>query len=110
MANQITSLKSGFVSVHTEVGENGQGMDMLQKGASDNGNTGFGSYFYICIYIGRSYAAALFEVEAIANLAKKEGKSYGVNGFIFTHGEHDCGDQNYKNLLVQYYKVQNFFF
>lgn len=92
MANQITSLSPGTITVHTEVGENGQCLSKLKKGASDDGTT------------GRAYNATLFEVQAITNLAKKAGKTYGVNGFILTHGECDAGSQTYRSEIVQLYR------
>ncbi len=52
-----------FVSTQTEVGEAGQPISVIQKGATDTGTT------------GRAYAASLFEVAAIARLAKAQGKT-----------------------------------
>jgi hypothetical protein len=92
MANQITSLvRSAFgkdyISVHTVVGESGQGIDALRKGATDTG------------YSGRAYEATLFEVRAIKRLAQQEGKTYGVGAITLTHGERDSGNTNYENEI-----------
>jgi hypothetical protein len=92
MANQITSLvreASGkdYVTAHTVVGESGQGIDALRKGAVDAG------------YSGRAYEATLFEVKAIKRLAQEESKTYGVGAIIITHGERDSGNTNYANDL-----------
>ncbi len=92
MANQITSLvrsASGkdYVSVHTAIGETGQGIDALSKGAPET------------TYSGRAYAATLFEVQAIKRLAQQAGKTYGVGAVIMTHGESDAGNTNYENQL-----------
>jgi len=94
MANQITSLVKeaageDYITAHTVVGESGQGMVALQKGAIDNGST------------GRAYAASIFEVEAINKLAKKSGKTYGVGAVILTHGETDCGSSAYESQIRQ---------
>jgi hypothetical protein len=92
MANQITSLvraASGkdYISVHTNVGETGQGIDALSKGAAET------------TYSGRAYAATLFEVNAIKRLATQEGKTYGVGAIIITHGERDAGNTSYESQL-----------
>lgn len=88
MANQITSLVQAaggldHVGVHSEVGENGQCLTYLVKGATPNGVN------------GRSFEAALIETRAITRLARAAGKSYGVGAIIVTHGECDAGNANY---------------
>src|SRR6185437_781617 len=65
LGDELTSLalaagKSDFVSAQTEVGEAGQPIAVISKGAPDTGTT------------GRAYAASLFEVQAIARLAKAQ--------------------------------------
>lgn len=100
MANQISSLAlSGlgidYITVHTVVGESGQGMNVIKKGATDTGST------------GRAYAASLFEVEAIKRLAATAGKTYGVGGIMITHGETDAGNTNYQNELRQMWSDYN---
>ena len=70
--------RADYVSAQTEVGEAGQPISVIQKGATDTGTT------------GRAYAASLFEVAAIARLAKAQGKSYGVGAILLNHGESDA--------------------
>ncbi len=94
MANQISALYAAaaagdYVSVHTVVGESGQGMTVIEKGATDTGTT------------GHAYAATLFEAEAIARLAQAAGKKYGIGAIIITHGESDAGNDNYASDLYQ---------
>ncbi|MGC4069453.1 MAG: dockerin [Polyangiaceae bacterium] len=95
MANQLTTLvrynsSSDYVSVHTVVGESGQGMVALVKSTGDTtGST------------GRAYAATLFEAEAITRLAKAAGKTYGIGAILMTHGETDSGSSTYKDELIQ---------
>lgn len=92
MANQITSLvrsasAKDYVTVHTCVGETGQDIVALSKGATET------------TYSGRAYSATLFEVNAIKRLAAQAGKTYGVGAIIMTHGERDAGNTNYENQL-----------
>jgi hypothetical protein len=98
MAGQISSLARSelgrvFRSVHSVVGENGQGMSVIEKGASEvvMGATS----------TGRAYAATLFEAAVIARLAREQGLSYGVGAVIITHGEADAGNTNYGSELIQ---------
>jgi hypothetical protein len=100
MSDQLTSLaisagKSDFVSTQTEVGEAGQPMSVIQKGATDTGTT------------GRAYAASLFEVAAIARLAKAQGKSYGVGAVMLTHGESDAGSSTYESDMLALWSNYN---
>lgn len=101
MANQITALvRAGgagrdFVSIHGEVGENGQGMVFLKKNAVPKGVN------------GRSYGGAMVETRAITRLAKTAGKTYGVGAIIVTHGENDAGNRNYENELYQLWSDYN---
>jgi hypothetical protein len=93
MADEITSLvqaalRHDYITVQTEVGEAGQAFPAIQKGATDTGTT------------GRAYAASLFEVAAIARLAKAAGKSYGVGAILVTHGESDADSTTYESDLV----------
>jgi hypothetical protein len=102
MANEITTLvKAGgaadYVSVHTVVGESGQGIVALVK-EQDAGNTG---------PTGRAYAATLFEATNIAALAKAAGKTYGVSVIVMTHGETDATNPTYGDSLVQLLKDYN---
>jgi hypothetical protein len=96
MANAISFLKQcesadrDYVTVHSVVGESGQGIAALMKQTgSTTGET------------GRAYAATVFEVEHITRLAKGAGKTYGVGAVIMTHGESDSGNSGYKNALIQ---------
>jgi hypothetical protein len=104
MASQISALvqatfASDYVTVHSVVGENGQGMTRLEKAAVEtvNGATS----------LGRAYAATLFEVAAIQRLARAQGKSYGVGAIILTHGETDAGNEHYQADLVELWKDYN---
>src|SRR6185369_12101430 len=72
MAREITHFVTtatpgaDYVTVHTVVGESGQGVTALIKQAgSTTGDT------------GRAYAATLFEAGAIHRLAQDAGKTYG---------------------------------
>jgi hypothetical protein len=47
----------------------------------------------------------MFEVEAITRLAKNEGKTYGINAIILTHGETDADNTNYLNDMGDLHKV-----
>jgi hypothetical protein len=96
MANEITALAqmdgaADYVTVHTVVGESGQGIVALAK-FQDAGTTGA---------TGRAYAATLFEVSHIAALAKAAGKTYGVSVIVMTHGETDASSTTYGDDLVQ---------
>jgi hypothetical protein len=100
MANQITALVRArlgcdFISIHSAVGEDGQGMVFLKKNAVPKGVN------------GHSYEAAMIETEAIARLARAAGKAYGVGAIIVTHGESDAGNANYENELYQLWSDYN---
>jgi lysophospholipase L1-like esterase len=100
MANQISALvqaSSGrdFISVHGEVGENGQCMTFLKKNAVPRGVN------------GKSYEAAMIETKAITRLAKAAGKTYGVGAIIVTHGECDAGNKKYEADLYQLWSDYN---
>jgi hypothetical protein len=100
MADEITSLAKGagatdYVTTQTEVGEAGQPISVLQRGATDTGTT------------GRAYVASLFEVAAIARLAKAQGKSYGVGAILFTHGESDAASTSYEGDMLMLWSSYN---
>ena len=100
MANQLTalvksSLERNFISIHSAVGEDGQGMIFLRKDPVKKGLN------------GRSYEAAMIETKAIARLAKAAGKTYGVGAIVVTHGESDAGNQNYEKELRQLWQDYN---
>jgi hypothetical protein len=100
MGNQITALvmaASGadYVNVHGEVGENGQCMTYLRKGAPQVGVN------------GHAYEATLFETRAITRLAGAAGKTYGVGAVIVTHGECDAGSGTYETDLFTLWSNYN---
>jgi lysophospholipase L1-like esterase len=100
MANELTALVMAatghdYVTVHSAVGENGQGMKFLKKNAIVVGTN------------GHSYEAALIETKAITRLAKAAGKTYGVGAITLTHGESDAGNTNYENELHQLWSDYN---
>ena len=104
MGNQLTHLvrcpdpSADFISVHTEVGESGQGIEALDKPAEDDDSTG---------ETGRAYAATLFEAEAITRLAAEDGKSYGIGAIVMTHGETDSGNSSYEDALLELWEDYN---
>ena len=100
MANELTALVRAnlgrdFISVHSAVGEDGQGMVFIKKNPVPKGLN------------GRSYEAAMIETKAIARLAKAAGKTYGVGAIIVTHGETDAGNTNYEKELYQLWSDYN---
>ncbi len=96
MAHQVSSLvksrdaEADHVTVHSVVGESGQGMVAIAK---HSGNTGG--------VTGRAYAATLFETAAIARLARAAGKTFGVRVLVVTHGETDAMSPTYGGELVK---------
>lgn len=96
MAKEITGLVraaspgSDYVTVHTIVGESGQGIAAINKQTGSTTGT-----------TGRAYAATLFEAAAIARLAKAAGKTYGIRVIVMTHGETDSGSDTYAADLEQ---------
>jgi hypothetical protein len=100
MANEISSLyRKGaggdYVTVHTVVGESGQGINVINKMATVTSN------------MGHAYAASLFEVSALKRLATAAGKTYGVGAIILTHGETDAGNSNYERDMFQLFTDYN---
>jgi len=100
MANEISALvraDSGrdFVSVHSAVGEDGQGMVFIKKNPTQRGLN------------GHSYEAAMIETRAITRLAKVAGKTFGIGAIIVTHGETDAGNKNYESELYQLWQDYN---
>ncbi len=101
MAAEITALAtadglSDFVTIHTVVGESGQGMSVINKTAVEMTTSGT---------MGRAYAASLFEARAIERLALD--KTYGIGAIFLTHGESDAGNANYTNAMVQLWTDYN---
>lgn len=104
MSHQISALvqdDSGdsYVTVHSVVGESGQPMSVIEKGAEEQVD-GAQS-------LGRAYAATLFEAQAIRRLAEADDKSFGVGAVFLTHGEADTGNQAYEQRLVQLWSDYN---
>jgi hypothetical protein len=104
MASQISALVqqvSGqdYVTVHSVVGENGQGMPLLSKGATEVVETTTSK--------GRAFAATLFEARAIQRLATAANKTYGVGAIVITHGESDSGNTNYEADLIRLWTDYN---
>jgi hypothetical protein len=96
MARQLTELVRAhipggdLVTAHSVVGESGQGIAQLKKhGGPTTGIT------------GRAYAASLFEVRAIARLARAAGRRYGVGLIVMTHGETDWDNPSYGAELIR---------
>jgi len=84
-----------FVGVHSVVGENGQSITMIRKGATDSGTA------------GRAYAATLFEVAAITRLARAAGRGYGVSAIVLTHGEADAASATYEADITKLWSDYN---
>ncbi|HEY1662154.1 MAG TPA: dockerin [Verrucomicrobiae bacterium] len=100
MADEITALvraSSGhdYITAHSCVGENGQGMIYLKKGAPHVGVN------------GHAYEASMIETRAFARLARAAGKTYGVSAIIVTHGETDAGNQQYEEQLYKLWTDYN---
>jgi hypothetical protein len=100
MANEISALARAdlgrsYVTVHSAVGEDGQGMQFLKKNPTQRGLN------------GHSYEAAMVETKAITRLAKAAGKTYGVGAIVITHGETDAGNTNYEGQLYQLWQDYN---
>lgn len=95
MANQVTAMvrhnaDTDYVTVHSIVGESGQGIEALTKSINEpSGDTGW------------AYVATIYEAKAIARLAKSAGKSYGISAIVMTHGETDAGNAGYRSQLVK---------
>ena len=99
MASQVTQLvldkshgRGDYVTVHTVVGESGQALSVIGKGAVADGSTGV------------AYARSLFEIRAIARLAKAAKRTFGVAAVVLTHGETDAENSDYERALVQFRK------
>jgi hypothetical protein len=104
MSVQLTALATAdglpdFVTVHSVVGESGQGMTIINKAAQEMVNGASTQ--------GRAYAASLFEARAITRLAQADGKRYGIGGIFLTHGESDAGNANYANDMLQLWTDYN---
>jgi hypothetical protein len=100
MANQITALVKAqfnrdFISIHSEVGENGQGMQYIKKNPTrDNVR-------------GHAFEGSLVETRAITRLAKAAGKTFGVGAITLVHGESDSGNNQYESQVRQLWQDYN---
>jgi hypothetical protein len=88
-ANQLTALsiargQGSRRIVTTNVGYSGQPYSVIRKGGTSN-----------------SYAAALYEIRAIARLVALMGLTYGVGGLLLTHGESDSTNLQYGADILQ---------
>ncbi|MGH7268853.1 MAG: dockerin, partial [Polyangiaceae bacterium] len=84
-----------YVTVHSAVGESGQGISVIDKTAIPSADR------------GHAYAAALFEVRAIARLAAAAGKTYGVGAIVLTHGETDSTSPRYESAVYKLWEDAN---
>jgi hypothetical protein len=96
MASQISSSvsewtngKGSYVTVHSVVGESGQALTTIAKGARTTKST------------GHAYQASLFEARAITRLAKQARRSFGVSAIVLTHGEADAVNPDYEEGLYR---------
>lgn len=99
MASQITALVrremgagSEYVSVHSVVGESGQDLRTIGKGAVPTTDT------------GHAFQASLFETRAISRLAREAGRTFGVSAVVLTHGEADAIAPDYAGGVVQLWR------
>ena len=95
MATQITQLlldassgRGDYVTVHSVVGESGQPLSVIGKGATRGEATGV------------AYESSLFETRAIARLAKAAQRSFGIAAIVLTHGESDAENLEYEPALL----------
>lgn len=86
---------TGYVTVHIDVAEAGQGMIRIRKNSVHDGDA------------GRSYEAAMLQTKAITRMAHDAGKSYGVGAILMTHGETDTGNATYEEELHQLWTDYN---
>lgn len=100
MADELTALVKtatghDFITVHCEVGENGQGIRFLKKNPDQQGVN------------GHAYEGTMIETKAITRLAKVAGKTFGIGAIIVTHGENDAGNAKYEEQLHQLWQDYN---
>lgn len=100
MADQISLLYrrdvgADYVTVHTVVGESGQGIGFIDKSATATPT------------VGHAYAATLFEVAALKRLAAAAGKTYGVAAIVLTHGETDAHRDQYEDEVARLHRDYN---
>jgi hypothetical protein len=89
MANTLSAMwrsqGSDYVTAHSVIGVGGSLLMYLIKGST-------------------SYSAALSETRVYNQLAKAAGKTYGVAGMIFTHGESDAGTPDYEAGVYKFWQ------
>jgi hypothetical protein len=100
MADQVSALynrdtEGDYVTVHSVVGESGQGIHVIDKTANATAD------------LGHAYAATLFEVAALKRLSASAHKTYGVAAIILTHGETDGRNEDYETDLLRLYADYN---
>ncbi|MDF3068435.1 MAG: hypothetical protein K0R38_4036 [Polyangiaceae bacterium] len=91
-ARRATAGKGDYVTVHSVVGESGQALKIIGKGATPTNET------------GHAYRASLFEVTAIARLAREAKRTFGVSAIVLTHGETDATNPSYARGLLQLWR------
>ena len=104
MAAQVTQLTKqagapDYVTAQTVVGESGQGMNVINKTATEVNSGGTST--------GRAYQATLFEARAIRRLAAARGQTYGIGAIVLTHGETDSGNTGYEAAMVRLWSDYN---
>jgi hypothetical protein len=104
MAAQVTQLAKqagapDYVTAQTVVGESGQGMNVINKTATEVNSGGTST--------GRAYQATLFEARAIRRLAAARGQTYGIGAIVLTHGETDSGNTGYEAAMVRLWSDYN---
>jgi hypothetical protein len=82
-------------TVHSVVGESGQGMQVIGRDAQPTRD------------LGHAWPASLFEARAIHRLARAAGKSYGVGAIVLTHGETDAERPEYADELRRFWRDYN---
>lgn len=100
MASELSTLVRAatgqrFINVGGAVGEDGQGIVFLEKGAVPKGVN------------GRSFAAAIIWTRAVTRLAKASDKTFGVGAVVLTHGETDAGNTHYEAEIHQLWADYN---
>lgn len=86
---EATSGAGDYVTVHSVVGESGQGLHVIGKHAERTRYTGY------------AYEASLFEARALTQLLRAAGRSFGIAAILLTHGETDAHNTRYAEDLLQ---------
>lgn len=82
-------------TVHSVVGESGQGMRVIERDAKPTRE------------LSHAWVAGLFEARAIHRVARAAGKSYGVGAIVLTHGESDAERPEYADELRRMWRDYN---